>query len=416
MASTEKLPSGRYRPVARDAAGQKIPKLGTYARKRDAQHAADEAEVKARRQASSRTGAIQASITWAEWWEMFNADRVFESDTAAVEENLVTKHISPHWGEVPLNQIDRPAVQQWVNILAKKRTPPNKKQPAGKVYEPTYVRRIYALFATSINAALSHEPPVLLTSPLVKIRLPLRRKKGKTFIPMVDAPKLETQLRDDYADALAFGLETGLRPGELAGLHDDQIDDVGRVLTVSHVYVRRAKRIRDYPKDKDARLLPLSARAVAIYQRRTAGRDMSRPCGVEHYSGMCPGELVFRTASGGVLKQDLLTEALTRAATKAGLPGRGGYALRRGFATRLARGGIDLFELMDIMGWSDPALAREYVQESPGARDRMMAALGDPEATGLRIVKPHEVPSRADDDAGSREHDQGTQNDRSSSA
>ena len=87
-----------------------------------------------------------------------------------------------------------------------------------------------------------------------------------------------------------------------------------------------------------------------------------------------------------MIGKEILRGAMNRAAERAGLAGLSGYALRRGFATRVARGGIDLFELMDIMGWSDPKLAREYIQQSMGARDRLLTALGDPDATKLRIV------------------------------
>lgn len=380
MASTEQLRSGRYRPIARDSAGHKIPGLGTFRLKSEAQHAADEAEVLARRRAPTSTLALPASTTWGEWWDILSLDRVFESDTNANERSIVTKHIRPRWGTAGLNEIRRGEINKWIKHLSKQRT------PAGKLYEPSYVCLIYNVFRTSINAAINHDPPVLLVSPLVQIELPPIRKKAKQFVPMDEVPVLTKQLRDDYADIVAFELETGLRPGELAGLHDDQIDVQGRLLTVTNVYVQQARKIRGWPKDDDSRTIPLSPAALAIYLRRVEGRDMNRPCGIPHYRGKCTGDLVFRTSRGSVIGKEILRGAMTRAADRAGLAGRSGYALRRGFATRVARGGIDLFELMDIMGWSDPKLAREYIQQSVGTRDRLLTALGDPDATKLRIV------------------------------
>lgn len=379
MASYEKLPSGRFRGIYQDH-GQKRRVPGTFRLQSEALDAAKEKEVEARRRAQLAVGTLPATITWDQWWELLSPDRQFESDTTYNQRYIVTKHISPQWGDAALNEINRKDVQDWVNKLTKQRT------PTGTVYEGSYVRHIYTLFRTTINAAINQDPPVLLVSPLVRITLPPIRKKAKQFVPMAEAPELTAELRCDYADVVAFVLETGLRPGELAGLHDDQVDVAGALLTVATVYVRRAQKMRGHPKDDDVRVVPLSARALSIYQRRTKDRDMRQPCGVQHYHGRCTTDLVFRTEAGGVVKAELLRTAMARAADRAGLSGRTGYALRRGFATRLARGGIDLFELMDIMGWSDPALAREYVQESPGARDRLMAALGDPSATGLRVV------------------------------
>jgi integrase len=385
MASKERLPSGRYRGIYYDANGDKQRVPGTFRLASEALNAAKDAEAIARRQASLAAGTLPATITWNEWWDIIRVNREFESDTPDQERRLVKNHLTPQWGDTPLNKIDRDAVQNWVNSLCARRT------KAGTLYSAAYIRRIYSLFSVTIRAAIKHRPPVLLVSPLVEIELPVVRRKKKAFVAMENAPKLKKHLRDDYADVVAFALETGLRPGELAGLHDDQIDEAGRLLWVTTVYILRARRMRGHPKDEDARTVPLSAAALTIYRRRTAGRDMRRPCGVQHYHGQCTNDVVFRTGAGSVLDANKLLEVMKRACAKAGIPAASGYALRRGFATRLARGGIDLFELMDIMGWEDPELAREYVQQSPGARDRLMAALGDPSATGLRVVQAADV-------------------------
>jgi integrase len=384
MAFKEELPSGRYRGgywAKVDGNRKKVWVGGTFRLPSEALAAANEAQVISRRQANRAKGTLPATITWDEWWELLCVDREFESDTRLVEDSLVEKHIRPRWGDTPLNEIQRPDIQKWVNSLCKQRT------PRGTLYKPRTVHGIYGKFAMTINAAVACEPPVLFASPLKGIKLPKVPRRTKPSLPVEDIEPLSAALREDYADVVAFDMEVGLRPGELAGLHDDQVDLVGKLLTVRTVYVRRAKKMRDRPKDDDVRTIPLSTRAIEIYQRRVAGRDMSRPCGVSHYGDVtCRHDLVFRTKLGNVLDHNTLRQVMQRAAIKAKLPGRSGYALRRGFATRLARGGIDLFELMDIMGWSDPKLAREYIQESPGARDRMMAALGDPEVTELRLV------------------------------
>lgn len=384
MAFKEELPSGRYRAgywTKVDGKSKKVWVDGTFRLPTEALAAANEAQVISRRQANRAKGTLPATITWDEWWELLCVDREFESDTRVVEDSLVAKHIRPRWGDTPLNEINRPDVQKWVESLRKQRTPQR------TFYKPRYVCAIYAKFAMTINAAVTADPPVLFASPLKGITLPKVPRRAKAFLPVDDVEPLSAALRDDYADCVAFDMETGLRPGELAGLHDDQVDVVGKVLTVQTVYVRRAKRMRDWPKDDDVRTIPLSARAIEIYQRRVAGRDMSRSCGVPHYGDItCRHDLVFRTQLGNVLDYNTFRQVMQRAAVKAKLPGRSGYALRRGFATRLARGGIDLFELMDIMGWSNPNLAREYIQQSPGTRDRVMAALGDPEVTALRVV------------------------------
>lgn len=67
---------------------------------------------------------------------------------------------------------------------------------------------------------------------------------------------------------------------------------------------------------------------------------------------------------------------MRRAARKAKVPVAALYAARRGFATRAAEGGLNVFALADVMGHADIKQTKEYVQQTPTARARVIAALG----------------------------------------
>lgn len=387
MPSFEQLPSGRFRGVYRDAAGNKQhTKGGTFRLQSEALAAAQDAQVAARRQAPSARGPLPASTTWGEWWDILVADRDFESDNALVEKSAVKAHLRPQWGEIALNEIDNLAIQDWVDSLCKRRT------PRGKRYSPAYVRRIYSVFTVSINAAVRKK--ILTVSPLAGVKLPKIPRRRKSYMSVAEADVYGAQLRtpkqrgalDDYADDIDFVLETGLRPGELAGLHDDQVDTVRRVLTVSTVYVPRKKKMRGYPKDEDERTIPLTAKAMEIYRRRTEGRAMRRPCGIEHFDEPCSSDLVFRSRLGRVLNIDALAKAMKRAASEAGVADRSPYALRRGFATRLRDNGADVATIMELMGHERFDQSHSYMQQPPDFDQKVRAALDDPEATGLRVV------------------------------
>lgn len=368
MASAEQLPSGRWRGIYHDSAGHKQRVKGTFERKKDAKDAATEAEVIARRQASLTAGTLSPKTHWGDWWDLIVVGRVFESDRALTEKSVVEKHIRPYWGDTPLTEIRQGAVRKWVEKLAGE-------------HSAAYVRSIYGVFRVSINAALNHDPPVLFASPCVGIMLPKVPRKQRAYVAPDQAAQLAADLDDAFATAAEFAFETGLRPGELAGLHDDQVDPTGW-LTVRTVYIHRTGKMRDQPKDGDVRRVPLSTRALELYRAATAGRDMRAPCGVPHFGKTrCRTDLVFRTPDGSVLDQRTLYKKMTAA-----MPGQTPYALRRGYGTRLGRAGVDAFELAALMGHSDIAETRDYVQESPGVRDRVLAALGDPAATGLRVV------------------------------
>ena len=268
MASAEKLPSGRWRGLYRDADGKKRRVPGTFPRKSDAKEAAQEAEVKARRTAAAATGTLSARTPWGAWWEIVAADRHFESDAGRTEAQLVRAYVKPRWEDVPLNKIIQRDIQKWVEHLERGKAPVDMVDPkfSQRPLSPSYVQRIYSPFRVSITKPI--DDGILDASPCAGVRLPKRAKKPKTY--MTPEESAELALRQDYRDAVDFMHETGLRPGELTGLHSHRIDRKRRVLTVAETYVFRAKKIRGWPKDKDARQVPLTARAWTLIVAWTA--------------------------------------------------------------------------------------------------------------------------------------------------
>ncbi|MGZ3140835.1 tyrosine-type recombinase/integrase [Lentzea chajnantorensis] len=356
----------------------------------DALDEAKAQEQKQKRKAQRARGAIPARITWGDWWDLISEDRDRESDSDRTDAQIVRAYIRPQWGAVPLNEIvpsgdDRFGAQEWVRKLEAGTAPVEIVRPGWKPRKlsASYVQRIWSVFSWSINAAI---PEILSASPIAKVKLPQRNRRVKKFVSADEAEQLVAKggLRQDYADAVAFGLETGLRPGELTGLHAHRIDWNAAVLTVAETYVFRSKKIRGWPKDGDVREVPLTPKAVEILRRRVDGRELRQPCGVPHFRGeACDNALVFLTeptpgaSSGGrPLHRDVLALAMKGAAQRAGTEPKSGYALRRGFATRLADGGLDAFALADVMGHADITMVQEYVQASAGRRGRVLAALG----------------------------------------
>src|SRR5690606_39885120 len=106
-------------------------------------------------------------------------------------------------------------------------------------------------------------------------------------------------LPDVHADALLFLLETGLRPGALAGLHVNRVDVDEGWLMVAEVYVDRRNIIRPIPKDGDVRTVPLTSRAISIARRQLERRTRLEGCGIQHSDGAeCRQELMFRNKRG----------------------------------------------------------------------------------------------------------------------
>lgn len=379
MAWTEKLSGGKYRGAWRDPDGRKrYTRRGEfpehpYARKRDAMEAAQEAEVKARRRAAAQQGVISASITFGEWWQIV-APASDETNVAVKADSIARNYLLPRWESTPLNGIKQRAVKTWVWVdLTPKR-------------EPSYVHRIFAEFRRAVNLALDGDPPVLDASPCAGVKLPTIRRKSKTYVDDDYLTEIGQVLHPHYRDLNRVDLKTGLRPGEACGLHADAVDLDAGWLEVQAVFVDKLNVIRGYPKDKDTRMVPLVDEVVSVIRRRLAGRDLKAGCGVPHSDGStCKSVLVFSNARGNPVSPEAWKAVMRRAAERAGLTSRSPYSIRRGFATLAARGGMDAFELAEIMGHADVRQTREYVQQSPQARDRLRAALG--ESTRLTVLQ-----------------------------
>ena len=383
MAWAEKLPSGKWRGGWRDPGGGKHYTSRTefpqhpWDRKSDAKAAAQEAEVKARRQAAVTHGTLSAGTAWGDWWDATRPERP-DSDTGQAEHYIVEKYVRPKWGDTPLNKIQHRLVQSWVT----------KELAPGR--SARYVRRIYAVFQTSMNRAVDEE--VLDASPCVRIKLPKAQKRPKPYVDEAHLKALaqtntrgRPHLRDPaQQDLLEVGYETGLRPGELCGMHVEQLDLDAGWIDVTHVYVRSKNVIRPWPKDKDARRVPLSAKAVEILRLQVAGRELTG-CAVPHTDGKpCKSALVFLNKRDEPITPRALYQAMAKAAKRAGVAFKSPYAVRRGAATWMAEGGLDAFTIAAFFGHEDIGLTAGYVQQTPAARDRLRAARG--EATGLSLV------------------------------
>jgi integrase len=378
MAWVEKLPGGKYRGAWRTPDGLKVYTKRTthpehpYTRKRDAFDAAQEAEVKARRVASVEAGTQSAKMPWGEWWELSKPDRK-DSDTASIDADIVKRYVMPKWGSIPLNQISHKAVQRWVT----------KELSPGK--SAKYTRRIYAPFSASVNRAVDEE--ILTASPCSRIKLPKVPKRTKPHIEKghldairaINESKGRPYLRDQgHRDLVDVALDAGLRPGELCGLHVHRLDLDSGWLVVAEVLVGKLRVIRPWPKNTNERRVPLTAAAVSILRRRVSNMDTTAGCGLPHTDGSaCPSALAFTNERNNPITPHALYQAMQKASREAKVPHKSPYALRRGFATAAGHGGLNAFELAEIMGHADIRETQGYVQETPAARARLRAALGD---------------------------------------
>lgn len=360
------VPTGKWRGIYRDADGiKRHTHRPHFSRKTDAKAAAAELEVKAQRQAARQAGTLSPKTKWGPWWELVEPRRAKElaGDGPAMEKKRVEAIVRPHWGETPLNRILRPSVQDWVDGLTAK-------------YSPQYVRLNYYTFKVSINKAV--EDGILTASPCVGIVLPTVVKRPMPHIEVPEAETISAKMGRGFGDAVELGVETGLRPGELAGFHANRADLKAGWAEVREVFVCRDKTIKPLPKSNKTRGVALTQKAIAIIERNLAGRDLTEGCGYPHTDNSeCKSVLVLVTWCGKAVSPDRLQVHIKDAYEKLGLEPKTPYAARRGYATRLAEGGLDPYEASKQMGHESLDQTMDYVQRTSRTRRRVLAALGE---------------------------------------
>ncbi|MEV8610184.1 tyrosine-type recombinase/integrase [Amycolatopsis sp. NPDC051373] len=384
MAWAEPMPGGGFRGRYRLPNGTKHTVLqpdGTaFPTKPKAKKAAIAAEVEGQRKApvvKKTASAIPASILWGDWWDRLVLDRPFaESGTAGVEATIVRRHLRPYWGDVPLNRIitsnpdlaaGEVGIQEWVD------------SPSGlatrKGMSPNYAIRVFGVFSVSMQAACKEN--ILDTPPTTGVKLPkVYRRKRPALTPTAVS---SLKMRDDYEELLRFATHTGLRPGELCGLHAHHCDLDRGIVTVAEVLVERRKIIRAFPKDDDHRDVPLTPVALEILKKRLEGRDLSGKCPFSHFNGAtCHSPLVFMSAWNRPYMPHSVSESMKLAAGRQQLMNTGGmYSTRHGFGTTAADNGLNVFEVADIMGHSKLETTRQYYQGSGKVRERLSEAFRD---------------------------------------
>lgn len=377
MGWAEALPSGRYRAVYRDAAGVRRS-AGTYTHKPLAVRKANAAEEKARRRMTNDPDAYKRPWgEWcAEWWEA----RIVEDSTIATDRSRRDKYLMPKWEKTPIGSIRRHDVKVWAGWLLK------------QGLSPSTVQRVVHLFSASMAAAVDAE--LVEMNPAARLRLPAGEQDVERYLTRKEFGLILGQLptvRDQLiAELLVF---TGLRFGELAGLHVNRVDLELGMVRVVETYVDSAHLIKPYPKGRRKRDVPLTADLVVKLRPLVVAAEdfaaVGEGCGVPHKVGRCRSALLLTGARGGVLRDsNWASRVWVPAVEESGVGHVRIHDLRHTYASWLLQGGKSLAEVGQLMGHVSPATTQKYAHLQPVDRGDVVARLGGP-------VKPRTVKKAA---------------------
>ena len=371
MPWAEKLPSGKYRGVYRDAQGKRRS-AGTYTHKANAVREAGAKESYARKQQWRDPAAFKRP--WGEWANEWWPTRLVEDTTQRADLIRKHKHLDPRWGNTPLGAITRQDVRAWASEMLRGET------------SAATVQRIVHLFSASLNAAVDAE--VLDSNPAARLKLPKSALAAERFLTRPEFSVIRGFLPTTHDQLIADVLvNTGMRWSELAGLHWSRVDLVRGVVTVVETYDDVLGKMKPYPKGKRARVVPLPQFIVKDLGEIERG---SKTCGVEHMGGRCSSGLVFTSPEGRPLRNSNWSPMWRTAVDLSHVGHVRIHDLRHTYASWLAQEGIPLTEIGRMLGHVSTQTTQKYAHLAAPPNKAVLAALKGPGAPR----KPHRVPTK----------------------
>lgn len=340
MASAEKRENGRHRGTWRDQAGRQQHTKATFISYTAALEYAKEQEDLARLGIDTSS----AKMAWRLWEPIWAQSRSIAASTAKIDAGQLARHVEPRWGDVPLREITRFDVQVWVNKLA-------------RTLAPGTVHKIYHLLSSSLNAAA--ESGVLPASPCVKIALPEVVEGNERYLTVEEVAAAIEELERPYRTAVILLAGTGLRFGEMAGLHWHRVDVAGGLVEVVETWSSHAQHVTPHPKGKRRRYVGLPD-----WVAEELGEDPGLPsCGLRHEQARppCRSGLVIPAPRGGALDaKNMLQRHWYPALDRAGVARARQHDLRHTFASWLAQDGVTIDILADLLGHASTRTTQRY--------------------------------------------------------
>lgn len=379
MAWAERLPSGRYRGVYRDRAGRRHSLPHTYEQPAEAKRAAAIKEDEIRRRPVAQKRA--ARMTWGEWCDEWielrrtgsRKIRRVEPGTLGRDISRIERHIRPQWGDVPLGDIDRAAVVEWIDRLQTRTLAGNE----GRTLAPRTVAKIVSVFSASMRDAVVTEK--IDSSPCtLLVEMNPAEPADEYFLTPEEFGRLVEHADELTRFVAELGAGTGMRWGELAGLHRERVDTAHLRVLVQEVYDKATDEIKPYPKGKQRRGVPITAElATKIDAWMEAHPPV--PCRTRHRGGKhCGGSLLIPSRAGTVLAYNNFRRRHWDAAVKAaGLTGVTPHDLRHTYASWLIQSKhVTIDEVGALLGHKDRATTQRYAHFGEGHWDDARKVLG----------------------------------------
>lgn len=360
MAWTVKRTSGRWSGYYRDSNG-KPRSAGTYDSQRRAQTEADNREVLA------HDNPEQArDLTWGSWCTEWFPTIKADQGSIDTYQSRIRNHLQPQWSTWPIRDITRDDVQAWID---------------GMDTSASLARSCLTVLSMSMKTAVRRG--LIPTNPCDNIDRPPLDDTAERFLTTAEVDAVREHLPTAMLYPYDLLLQTGLRYGELAGLHAEHVDFENRRLRVALQWSESGKRFKK-TKSKQTRWIPLTERASTLLRGRIELVGWGTPAELPYDSVQVRSGPITCDTSGRPLPIHKFSWALRIAAKKATVKEHGierpvGHVrvhdLRHTFASRLVQNGVDLQTVSAMLGHSSLSTTVRYARIADARWDDVRDAL-----------------------------------------
>ncbi|APC18125.1 site-specific integrase [Pseudomonas frederiksbergensis] len=252
------------------------------------------------------------------------------------------------------------------------------------------IQRLTTLFETAVKDEL------ITRNPANSIELPVKAKKAVDPFTVAEADsivghlyKVLTGSMRIYAAYFEFAFYTGMRPGEIAALRWDEVDQEGRVANVCRIVADY--KIEERTKTRETRRVMLNSRALnAIEVAAEVGKLRASQSRRHHKKS----PYVFPpTKNFEFIQQASVTDKHFKAAlTDLKIRARRQYNCRHTYATMCLMAGMNLGFIANQLGHSVQMLLSTYARWINSSEDWSELGKLEQSLNGTKLVQTETVP------------------------
>ena len=218
-------------------------------------------------------------------------------------------YILPEIANYPLNKIDVLVIQKIINNLKERDKERKEKDGSVKKLSGTTVNGVYRLLRKILNKAVAWD--YIETNPVLKVKTPEVSKKEKQSYNREELMKILDLLKEEgllIETLFTISICTGLRRGEILGLHIDDIDFINNSISVKRAVVWDKEKQKIVEKDtktkNSVRNVPIPLFCTEIIKEYFKLRDRIIQRFKRKFDNYNPLKNLFLSKYGGIMFPD----------------------------------------------------------------------------------------------------------------